>query len=66
MTTQQEIICRAKQLSIAKGLAVQLTGQDGTTSRQYFQHRDSYEDFINRALYQGCLVTAVTQLDTME
>ena len=54
------IRARARRISIAKHLAVRIS-KDGTTGTEiYFQTREAFENFMNRALHQGYTVEALT------
>ena len=52
------IRARARRISIAKHLAVRIT-KDGASNEMYFQTREAFENFMNRALYQGFTVEAL-------
>ena len=57
---QEHLIAQAKQRSIAKKLALKCTSPEGNVTRQYFQTRTAFEDFVNRALAHGLIVEAIT------
>ena len=58
--TPDQIRERAQRASIQKKLAVRISKDGVTWNNQYFQHRETFEDFMNRALYQGYTIEAVT------
>ena len=59
--TPDQIRARAKQTSIAKGLATRISKDGRTWNAQYFQSRAMFEDFINRALHQGYSIEGITR-----
>lgn len=58
--TPEQIRERAKLTSIQKKLAVRISKDGVNWNAQYFQHRDKFEDFMNRALHQGFTIEAIT------
>lgn len=55
---EEHIRAHARRLSIAKHLAVRIS-KDGTSNEMYFQTREAFEHFMNRALYQGYTIEAL-------
>ena len=53
------IRARARRISIAKHLAVRIC-KEGTSTEMYFQTREAFENFMNRALHQGYTVEGIT------
>ncbi len=60
--TPDQLRANAQQASVRKQLAVRISRDGETWSAQYFQHRASFEDFMNRALHQGYTIELITEM----